>query len=132
MRDCSDLAGHLFDLASAGHIDQLLPCLHPDVEVVIDGETLSYQDMEALAAEAMKTGITRATAHTTHAVDATRIAIEGRMRAPNRRGRGFSDRPVAWALVFRDGLLFRSWREPNLASAIARLEAETIGAGSSI
>jgi hypothetical protein len=124
MRDCSDLAAHLFDLAAAGRHDEIPGYMHPEVQIVIEGRTLSYRDVEAAAHDAMEhPNLTQAVGQRFKPVDANRIAVEGRIRTPV-GGAGFSDTPAAWAFVFRGGLLFRSWREPSLAAAIARLEAD--------
>jgi ketosteroid isomerase-like protein len=128
MAGCEDLAAHLFELWASEDSDKVVALMHPDVEVSTEsGATLTRPELEAAMREAAGDAVgTKRVAHRFHPVGESRIAVEGRILAPTPGG-GFKDYPAAWALTFRDGLLYRSWSERSLAGAIARLSAETQG-----
>jgi hypothetical protein len=100
--------------------------MHPDVEISTEsGATLKRPELEAAMREAAGDAVeTKRVAHHFHPVDDSRIAVEGRILAPTPGG-GFKDYPAAWALTFRDGLLYRSSSERSLAGAVARLNGES-------
>ena len=128
MAGCQELAAHLFDLWESGDSGKVVALMHPDVEISTEsGAILTRPELEAaIRAAAGDTVGTKRVAHRFHPVDESRIAVEGRILAPTLGG-GFKDYPAAWALTFRDGLLYRSWSERSLAGAIARLSGETQG-----
>jgi len=128
MTGCEDLAAHLFDLWASGDSEKLVALMHPEAEFSTEsGATLTRPELEAAMREAAEDAVaTKRVAHRFHPVDESRIAVEGRILAPTPGG-GFKDHPAAWALTFRDGLLYRTWSERSLAGAIARLSGETQG-----
>jgi len=64
-----------------------------------------------------------ATASAVHALGEGMFAVEGRIRWSMPMG-GFSDSGAAWALVIRDGLVFRMKGVASLAEALRVLREE--------
>ena len=57
-----------------------------------------------------------AVGHVYRPLDDERIIVEGRVRIRRPQG-GFADRPMVWALIFRGGLLYRSWAVGDVTHA---------------
>ena len=100
----------------------MLDVVHPDVELVLrsqQGEVLRGREAVEEFVRAIADRFYHAVAEVYRPLDEHRIVVEGRMRWTD-EDHVMRDTPVAWALEFRDGLLFRSF------PAQSSLEAESI------
>jgi hypothetical protein len=93
--------------------------LHPDAVLVpsYDPSSLvSRADFVAHLASSDAPRAVDAVGHVYRPLDDERIIVEGRVRIRRPQG-GFADRPMVWALIFRGGLLYRSWAVGDVTHA---------------
>jgi hypothetical protein len=116
------LARQLFDRSQRGDQADSVPALHPEAEIAPSydpSSVVSRDDFVAHLQSGDEPRVVDATGHVYRPLDDERIIVEGRVRV--RQENGFADRSIVWALVFRDGLLYRSWAVKNVAQAETRL-----------
>ena len=116
------LARRYFELFGNGVDEEMLEIVHPEVELALrshPGEVLRGREAVADFVRSISDRFYEAVAEVYRPVDEHRIVVEGRMRWTDDE-HVMRDTPVAWALEFRDGLLFRSF------PAQSPLEAESI------
>jgi hypothetical protein len=100
----------------------MLEVVHPDVELALrsqQGDVLRGREAVEAFVRTIADRFYQAVAEVYRPLDEHRIVVEGRMRWTD-ENHVMRDTPVAWALEFRDGLLFRSF------PAQSPLEAESI------
>ena len=111
MYESERLARAVFSATAHGELAKTLPLIHPDAVIVPGAETstvVSRADLVEHLASQSKLPVLDSVAHTYTPLDDERIIVEGRVRVRLENG-GFSDHAMVWGMVFRDGLLFRSW-----------------------
>ena len=122
--ESEQLARRFFGRIQRGERDVMLDLVHPDIEWMLksthSGDVLRGRgDVEAFFAEIAGRFYELVT-EVYRPLDDERIVVEGRLRWTD-DARILRDDPVIWALVFRDGLLWRSTPAPSLAEAEALL-----------
>jgi ketosteroid isomerase-like protein len=105
------LARELFARSARGQQAENLDLLHPDVKIAPSYDTsitVSRAELEAHLMSHEEPAVLEARADSYFPLDNERIIVEGQvlLRTPER---GFSYRSAVWALIFRDGVLYRSW-----------------------
>ena len=111
MFESERLARKLFERSALGQQSENLDLLHPEVEIAPSYDTsitVSRAELEAHLMSHEEPAVLEAVAHSYSPIDDERIIVEGQvlLRTPER---GFSYRSAVWALIFLDGLLYRSW-----------------------
>ena len=123
MYESERLARELFSRSERGEQAENLSLIHPDAAIApsYDPSTVASQaDVTAHLQGTDTPRVVDAVAHTYSPLDDHRIVVEGRVRL-RRSGGGFSDQSMVWAVVFRDGLLYRSWALASINEAETRL-----------
>jgi hypothetical protein len=127
MFESERLARELFDRSASGHQAENLSSLHPEAQIAPSYDaaiTVSRADLEAHLMSEAEPAVMEARADKYTPVDDERIIVEGQV-CVRRGGGGFDYRPTVWALIFRDGLLYRSWAVRSFRDAEARLAASS-------
>ena len=117
--DSERLARQLFQRSERGEQEENVPALHPEAELVPSHDpssVVSRDDFVAHLASGDAPRAVDAVGHVYRPLDDERIIVEGRVRIRQPQG-GFADRPMVWALIFRDGLLYRSWAVDDVTYA---------------
>jgi hypothetical protein len=100
----------LFDLSSRGRQDEIVDLLHADAIVVPllhRGLALNRSDFEIYAKERVtEASLREANATSVRAIGDGRFLVEGRVLW-SLPGGGFSDRGAAWAVIVKDGAVYR-------------------------
>jgi len=110
MSNDEKLLQDVWALAAAGHQESMIDHFHPDVVVVpylSPGRVLGHGDFLAYVGE-QTAGASMREARADHIdrVADGRFVVTGRVRW-SRPGGGFFDSPAAWAVVVRDGAIYR-------------------------
>jgi hypothetical protein len=127
MFESERLARELFHRSASGRQAENLSWLHPDARIVPSYDasiTVSPPDLEAHLMSEAEPAVLEARADTYTPVDDERVIVEGQV-CVRRAGGGFDYRPTVWALIFRDGLLYRSWALRSVGDAEARLDTSS-------
>lgn len=124
MTEVERLARKYFELFRRDRLGMLEDVLHPDVVLVLHAvqpgtEIRGRDELIAFLEREFARRLWDITVHRCSPIDATRIAVEGRIRWMDDE-RVMRDDPRVWALEFRDGLLVRS------VPCRSFVEAETI------
>ena len=117
------LARELFHRSASGQQAENLSRLHPEAQIVPSYDAslaVSPADLEAHLMRGAEPAVMEARADKYTPVDDERVIVEGQVRI-RRAGGGFDYRRTVWALMFRDGLLYRSWAVRSVGDAEARL-----------
>ena len=109
--ECERLARAMFGNSGSGKHEANFELLHPDAEIQPSfdpSQHLSARELRkhALTGEAPHAVESRGEVY--HPLDDERIIVEGQVLL-TRSGGGWDYRPTVWAVVFRDGRLYRSW-----------------------
>ena len=116
------LARAFFERAARSAQPESVEFLHPEAEVAPSFDptlSLSPAELAAHFSARNEPRTTEAYADTYHPLDNERVIVEGQVVI---RQDGASDyRTVVWAMVFRDGLLYRSLALSSVREAEARL-----------
>ena len=122
MVESEKFARAFFERAARSAQPESIAFLHPEAEVTPSFDptlTLSPAELAVHFSARKEPRSTEAYANTYHPLDEERVIVEGQVVV---RQDGLSDyRPVVWAMVFRDGLLYRSWALSSVREAEARL-----------
>ncbi len=127
MFESERLARQFFRRSASGRQAESLDWLHPDAQIVPSYDesiTVSRPDLEAHLMSKAAPAVMEAFADKYRPLDDERIVVEGQVRL-RQAGGGFAYRPAVWALIFRDGLLYRSWALTSVVEAEARLAASS-------
>jgi hypothetical protein len=103
-----------------------LSWLHPEAQIAPSYDAsivVSRADLEAHLMSEAEPAVMEARADKYTPVDDERVIVEGQVRIRRGGGGGFDYRPAVWALIFRDGLLYRSWAVGSVLDAEARLSS---------
>jgi hypothetical protein len=104
------VVGKLFDLSSQGRQDEIGGLLHEDaivVPILHPGLALNRTDFEVYAKErVMEASLREAKATSIRALGNGHFLVEGRVLW-SLPGGGFSDRGAAWAIIVKDGAIYR-------------------------
>ncbi len=129
MLESEVLARALFRSSARGEQGQNLTSVHPDAEIAPSFDprrTLTAGDLRAHLEAQDGRRLLDAHGQTYMALDDERVIVEGQVRLLTDEGVEY--RPTVWALVFRDGLLYRSWAVGTVQEAGALLAADVSGA----
>ena len=124
------LAREFFRRSAEGHHERNLPFIHPEAEIAPTHDPSIIASPAGVAAHLqsdMEPRVLDARGDVFTPLDNARIIVEGHVRV-TRPGGGFDAHPVVWALVFRDGLLYRGWALRSVNEAEQRL-AQYSGTG---
>ncbi len=116
----------LFELTAAGRQKDLLRYMHPDVMVRAFLPPNPVLDLEALKRnirERSRDRIREARATSIDRVGDGRYLAVGRVRWSDPAG-GFTDVPAAWAIVVKDGLIYRMFGASDADSAVQSFESD--------
>jgi ketosteroid isomerase-like protein len=123
MLESERLARVLFERSQRGAQAENLELLHPQAEIAPSHDPsliLTADEVVAHLAGADEPRMMDARGRDYVALDDEQVIVEGDVRV-RRVGGGFDYRETVWAIVFRDGLLYRSWCCGNVHEAEARL-----------
>jgi hypothetical protein len=101
----------MFGNSGSGQHQANFELLHPDAEIQPSfdpGRRLSARELREHARTAEAPHAVESRGEVYRPVDQERIIVEGQVLL-RQAGGGWAYRPTIWALVFRDGLLYRSW-----------------------
>ena len=122
--DAERLARRFFALHQQGETARMLDLVHPEVEWVLmtirPGEVLRGRDEARVFLDEIADEFIELVAEEFTPVDGERVVVEGRRRTID-DDRILRDDPMILALVFRDGLLWRSTPAQSIAEAEALL-----------
>jgi hypothetical protein len=127
MLESERLAREFFARSVLGHHEQNVPFLHPEAEIVPTHDPTTLETPRELAAHLqrrLEPRVLEARGDVFTPLDNARVVVEGHVRM-TRPGGGLDARPTVWALVFRDGLLYRAWALRSVLEAELRLEGFT-------
>ena len=120
------LARRLFKRATEdGASPESIALLHAEAEVTPSYNptvTLSPAELRRHLASRDEPRVVEARADNYQSLDDERVIVEGQIVMKDANG-GTGYRLVVWAMLFRDGLLYRSWATSSFSDAEARLIA---------
>ncbi len=114
-----DVARRYFERAAAGDIVGMARCIHPEAVLVPVDKPEQEFDREGFVRFVERTGAMKS-ASTLRDVDERRVVVSGQVRWPLPGG-GHRHSDAHWAIVVRDGLLYREWPTESIEAAIDRL-----------
>ena len=117
------LAREFFARSAEGHHERNLPFIHPEAEIAPTHDPsviVSLAEVAAHLQRDMEPRVLDARGDVFTPLDDARIIVEGNVRV-TRPGGGFDAYPAVWAMVFRDGLLYRGWALRSVNEAERRL-----------
>lgn len=115
----------LFAHAAVGRYDLISSLVHPEAQItplMKPNEVFNADEIRGYASEATRTPYHEVTALEYEALDDDRVVVRTQVRWSLDDGMGFRIFEAAYAMVFKDDLLYRSWPAKDLAEGAKLLE----------